>query len=435
MSSNAPKFKSVKFSNMKANRKKMFNVEITKSRQAPRYKPRFYTNKNLFFVRNMQKNSSYLHKKKLKANFIKNQRKALARRELRNKRSLFITHHSKPVLNSNSSKENNESSPKQLIKFKKKIKFKFHVVNHNKIQEIINDKIIINNNTDSNNQISCNDNNSNSNIFNGDENNNSNIINSNSNTPIKKHKILNNKNSKYSSGRWNLDEHKKFIEAIIKYGNDWKEVQKYIGTRSSSQARSHAQKFFIKLKQDQAKSKISNMIDYSNSSIKTFHDALQSLPLEKKQKIIQELENVVFDKQISNKKRKRNSKHNVGNNMSDTNTEMGFISGTDFFEDETFALGENTNNKNGKNNEEVKKYNFIRRKMSIDSLSDEKVIDKRKFINEIENNNNNGVFTDEEYEKSFHKVFTEKEGNEDIDIEPGSRKQSIEDDFMFNINL
>ena len=121
--------------------------------------------------------------------------------------------------------------------------------------------------------------------------------------------------------------------------------------------------------------------------------------------------------------------------MSDTNTEMGFVSGTDFFEDETFALGENTNNKNGKNNEEGKKYNFIRRKMSIDSLSEENVIDKRKFINEIENNNNNGVFTDEEYEKSFHKVFTEKEGNGDIDIEPGSRKQSIEDDFMFNVNL
>lgn len=44
------------------------------------------------------------------------------------------------------------------------------------------------------------------------------------------------------------------------------------------------------------------MIDYSNSSIKTFHDALQALTLDKKSKIIQELESVEFDKQISNKK-------------------------------------------------------------------------------------------------------------------------------------
>ena len=155
------------------------------------------------------------------------------------------------------------------------------------------------------------------------------------------------------------------------------------------------------------------MIDYSNSSIKTFHDALQSLQPDKKQKIIQELENVVFDKQITNKKRKRNkSIRNI--NYSESNTEIGFISGTEFFDDETFILDKKND-----------------RKMSVDSLSEEKSVEKRKFINEIENNAN-GIFTDEEYEKSFHKVFSDKEGK-DIEIE--SRKQSIEDDFMFNLNV
>ena len=66
--------------------------------------------------------------------------------------------------------------------------------------------------------------------------------------------------------------------------------------------------------------------------------------------------------------------------------------------------------------------------MSVDSLSEDKLMDKRKYINEMENNTN-GIFTDEEYEKSFHKVFSDKEGN---DIEVESRKQSIEDDFIFN---
>jgi SHAQKYF class myb-like DNA-binding protein len=53
---------------------------------------------------------------------------------------------------------------------------------------------------------------------------------------------------KYKNGRWNVEEHKRFIEAISLYGNEWKKVQRYISTRSSTQARSHAQKFFLRLR-------------------------------------------------------------------------------------------------------------------------------------------------------------------------------------------
>lgn len=387
MSSKCPKFTT------NTTRTKMFNVE----KKVTNYKPRFYTNKNLFFVRNIKKNNAKLHKKKFKLKFIKNRQNALVRRELRYKHGLFITHHNKVAINSNG-----ETSPNKLNKLKRKLKFKFSVINQTQIQDLKINKNI-ENTTDffSNEEIIS------KNILNEDIKNNS----CNNNTPIKKQKIIINKNSKYSSGRWNLDEHKKFIEAIIKFGNDWKKVQKHIGTRSSSQARSHAQKFFIKLKQDQSKSKISNMIDYSNSSIKAFHDALQALTPDKKSKIIQELESVVFDKQISNKKRRRNKNIGMGN-YSESITEMGFVSGTEFFDDETFIL-------------ENKKDD---RKMSLDSLSEEKLMDKRKFIHEMENNIN-GIFTDEEYEKSFHKVFSDVEGK---DIEVESRKQSIEDDFIFN---
>ena len=51
-----------------------------------------------------------------------------------------------------------------------------------------------------------------------------------------------------SNGRWSKEEHDKFIEGIIKFGNDWKKVQKYVSTRTSTQARSHAQKFLLKLR-------------------------------------------------------------------------------------------------------------------------------------------------------------------------------------------
>lgn len=35
--------------------------------------------------------------------------------------------------------------------------------------------------------------------------------------------------------------------AIIRYGKDWKKVETYVSTRTGSQVRSHAQKYFIKI--------------------------------------------------------------------------------------------------------------------------------------------------------------------------------------------
>jgi SHAQKYF class myb-like DNA-binding protein len=53
---------------------------------------------------------------------------------------------------------------------------------------------------------------------------------------------------KFNTGRWLQEEHQKFIEAMFLFGNEWKKVQEHIKTRSSTQARSHAQKFFIRLR-------------------------------------------------------------------------------------------------------------------------------------------------------------------------------------------
>jgi len=60
-----------------------------------------------------------------------------------------------------------------------------------------------------------------------------------------KEKAENNGNS--VQGRWNKHEHERFIEAIKKFGKDWKTVEQYIETRSGSQIRSHAQKFFNRI--------------------------------------------------------------------------------------------------------------------------------------------------------------------------------------------
>ena len=54
----------------------------------------------------------------------------------------------------------------------------------------------------------------------------------------------------HEHGRWTPEEHDLFLEGLMLYGNEWKSVQGHIKTRSATQARSHAQKFFIKLRKE-----------------------------------------------------------------------------------------------------------------------------------------------------------------------------------------
>lgn len=63
--------------------------------------------------------------------------------------------------------------------------------------------------------------------------------------------------SDVSNGRWTKTEHQLFIKGkrvyssgLIMYGRDWKRVSRLIGTRSGTQIRSHAQKFFNRIKRE-----------------------------------------------------------------------------------------------------------------------------------------------------------------------------------------
>jgi len=49
-------------------------------------------------------------------------------------------------------------------------------------------------------------------------------------------------------GRWDAAEHRRFLEAMEKYGNSWKLVCEYIKTRTADQIRSHAQKYYEGIK-------------------------------------------------------------------------------------------------------------------------------------------------------------------------------------------
>ena len=53
----------------------------------------------------------------------------------------------------------------------------------------------------------------------------------------------------YSSlqGRWTNEEHRLFLEGIRLFKRDWRSIERHIGTRTCSQIRSHAQKYYMRI--------------------------------------------------------------------------------------------------------------------------------------------------------------------------------------------
>ena len=76
-------------------------------------------------------------------------------------------------------------------------------------------------------------------------------------------------------GRWTEKEHLLFLEGIMLYQNEWKNVQNHIKTRSATQARSHAQKFFIKMRKELLK-KCSSLNEIKDSICSEFSKQLDS---------------------------------------------------------------------------------------------------------------------------------------------------------------
>ena len=50
-----------------------------------------------------------------------------------------------------------------------------------------------------------------------------------------------------NNGRWDKNEHIRFLGGCLQYGNNWKKVETYVKTRNSTQIRSHAQKYLKKI--------------------------------------------------------------------------------------------------------------------------------------------------------------------------------------------
>jgi SHAQKYF class myb-like DNA-binding protein len=126
------------------------------------------------------------------------------------------------------------------------------------------------------------------------------LENSNSSTKqtneIKVSKKKQKKEGGFNNGRWTHEEHERFIEALLKYGNDWRNVQKHVYSRTSTQARSHAQKFFFKISQ----TKIEEYdLDFSQSNIKNINCIVAKLNKDQLKKTIGILKEVSFHRRSS----------------------------------------------------------------------------------------------------------------------------------------
>ena len=272
---------------------------------------------------------------------------------------------------------------------------------------------------------------------------------------------LKEKNKKYFyTGRWEKEEHKRFIDAIIYYGNDWHKVQQYVGTRTSTQARSHAQKFFEKLKKSK---KLKFDVDFTKNSLKTLHDILEKMSQKEFHKTMKILNDVAFDRDFLKKKENKN-KNKESANDNEVDNEKEYCEENSYIltdKEDNNILNNNNFCENNINNEEYENEELNDKKFRNNSIIDneqsieensvlnykkDKIDNNFEFGNILGNNNtkiieNNPFFNSQNY---FLKLNDNNDENHDNlflncfynneSIFSNSRKMSIEDKYNNNNN-
>ena len=231
--------------------------------------------------------------------------------------------------------------------------------------------------------------------------NNNNIINQNSTNII------------YNTGRWSEEEHLKFINGILEYGNEWKKVQNLIGTRSSTQARSHAQKFFLRLKKNfnlDNNNELSECYSTSISPVSNSKNVNNENGIYMKN-FIELIYKNKKDKKIKNEKLTLEQKKKIINLVS------------------KISLHENNENSNIKNNNENNKKNDLNVDFNKSSMIKIKINDENDY-KIIDNNNNNEKIENKMNENK--KIFEiKKEKNKKNLFKKNEKKMSFDYNYHY----
>ena len=222
-------------------------------------------------------------------------------------------------------------------------------------------------------------------------------------------------------GRWSREEHKKFIEAIIKFGNNWKEVQEYVNSRTSTQARSHAQKFFEKIKKNNTLKFFDSLnSDYSenftNATILQLHNLYGNKSKSEINNVVNKFLSLEYD--LPKKRRKTNNinnnvltkKRNIGNkcnndnnsnNMElDENEEYEYeeqeennnykVNNNNYENNENYRNNSEQSNSNNNNNIIIQNENNTQNYYQNNTLLKPKMLEERNYFPHLyyENNNN-----------------------------------------------
>ena len=118
-------------------------------------------------------------------------------------------------------------------------------------------------------------------------------------------------NNSSNEGRWSKEEHNKFLEGLVIYGTNWKNFKGLIESRTSVQIRSHAQKFFQKMKL----CKNENLgIDFTLDSICNFKDMIEQIKSNNKNynivNVFKNLNHIYSFRKSRKKKFSKNFKNN-----------------------------------------------------------------------------------------------------------------------------
>ena len=124
-----------------------------------------------------------------------------------------------------------------------------------------------------------------------------------------------------NEGRWTKEEHDKFLDGIAQYGINWKKVKTFINSRTSVQVRSHAQKFYQKLKmcKDEQLG-----IDFTKDNISSIKDMIYQIKEKKSNYNIKYILNYLSNKFDHIKKPKNFNFQNYVNNFLENNETLNF---------------------------------------------------------------------------------------------------------------